>query len=53
VPKRNYGFEKRQKELAKIQKRQQKAERRADRAAASPDDEQPDPALPPAPDPEK
>jgi hypothetical protein len=49
VPKRNYGFEKRQKELAKIQKRQLKAERRADRAAASPNEELLDPSAPPAP----
>ena len=40
VPKRNYGFEKRQKELAKLQKRQLKAERRAERAADRPEDPQ-------------
>ena len=34
VPKRNYGFEKRQKELAKQQKREQKAQRKAERAAS-------------------
>ena len=43
VPKRNYGFEKRQKELAKQQKRQQKAERRAERA----NHKEPDPNAPP------
>jgi hypothetical protein len=34
VPKRNYGFEKRQKELAKQQKRELKAQRKAERAAS-------------------
>ncbi len=48
MPKRNYGFEKRQKELAKAQKRQQKAERKADRGTASPEEESPDsPTTPP------
>jgi hypothetical protein len=51
VPKRNYGFEKRQKELAKLQKREQKAQRRAERAASPGEPElevQPtDPSVPP------
>jgi hypothetical protein len=51
VPKRNYGFEKRQKELAKLQKREQKAQRRAERAASPGEPElevQPtDPTIPP------
>jgi hypothetical protein len=53
VPKRNYGFEKRQKELAKIQKRKLKAERRAERAAQPLDEQIPDPPVPPAPEPEE
>jgi len=51
VPKRNYGFEKRQKELAKLQKREQKAQKRAERAASPPEPEQEvpptDPLIPP------
>ena len=31
LPKRNYGFEKRQKELAKVKKREEKRQRRAER----------------------
>ncbi len=40
MPKRNYGFEKRQKELAKARKKQEKARRKAERAASpqSPDE---------------
>ena len=58
VPKRNYGFEKRQKELAKIQKRKLKAERPAERSAQSLDEQVPDPpespaSPPPAPEPEE
>ena len=56
MPKRNYGFEKRQKELAKIQKRKLKAERRAERAAQMLDEQVPDPAetpVPPATKPEE
>jgi len=50
VPKRNYGFEKHQKELAKLQKRQLKAERRAERAATRAEESQvplTDPPIPP------
>jgi hypothetical protein len=43
VAKHKYGFEKRQRELAKIRKRQLKAERRAARAAQSQDEPMPDP----------
>jgi hypothetical protein len=50
VPKRNYGFEKRQKEIAKMQKRQLKAERRAERAQAPTDDQAMDPPAAPAPE---
>jgi hypothetical protein len=55
VPRRNYGFEKRQKELAKQQKRQAKAQRRKDRAegADSPGpDESPEAPTPTERDPE-
>lgn len=51
MPKRNYGFEKRQKELAKMQKRQLKAERRAERTQTQPEDNIADPAAPPPPEP--
>lgn len=40
MPKRNYGFEKRQKELEKLKKRELKAQRKLERAA------QPEDALP-------
>ncbi len=33
LPKRNYGFEKRQKELAKVKKREEKRQRRAERGS--------------------
>jgi hypothetical protein len=52
VPKRNYGFEKRQKELAKQEKRKLKAAKRADRSATSADEQEPDTALPPDADPQ-
>jgi len=39
LPKRNFGFEKRQKELKKRQKKEEKAQRKLDRANA-PSDEQ-------------
>lgn len=51
VPKRNYGFEKRQKELAKMQKRQLKAERRAERAQPQPEEQAGDSDAPLPPDP--
>jgi hypothetical protein len=38
VPKRNYGFEKRQKELTRQRKREEKQQRKAERAATSPDE---------------
>ena len=53
MPKRNYGFEKRQKELAKMQKRQLKADRRAERAQAPQDEQTMDPPAAPAPEPEE
>lgn len=52
VPKRNYGFEKRQKELAKVKKREAKQARRAERAAAPPESpEPPDPTVSSPPEP--
>jgi hypothetical protein len=41
VPKRNYGFEKRQKELSKQRKKEEKRQRKIDRVK-EPTDEQPD-----------
>lgn len=38
LPKRNYGFEKRQKELAKVKKREEKRQRRAERGSGDPAD---------------
>jgi hypothetical protein len=49
LPKRNYGFEKRQKELNKRQKQEAKRQRRLDRAEPPPGDakiEETPPALP-------
>jgi hypothetical protein len=37
LPKRNYGFEKRQKELNRQQKQEAKRQRRLERSEASPD----------------
>jgi hypothetical protein len=45
LPKRNYGFEKRQKELNKQAKREEKRQRKLERSSAPPDevrDESPD-----------
>jgi hypothetical protein len=38
LPKRNYGYEKRQKELNKQRKKEEKRQRRLDRAKAGPDE---------------
>jgi hypothetical protein len=38
LPKRNYGYEKRQKELSKQQKREEKRQRKLERGAVSPED---------------
>jgi hypothetical protein len=38
LPKRNYGFEKRQKELNKQRKQEEKRQRRLDRTEVPPDD---------------
>lgn len=37
MPKRNYGYEKRQKELNKQRKREEKQQRKLDRAEAKPE----------------
>jgi hypothetical protein len=50
LPKRNYGFEKRQQELQKRQKQEAKRQRRLDRAEPPPADdkiEEKPPDLPP------
>jgi hypothetical protein len=45
LPKRNYGFEKRQKELHKERKKEEKAQRKLERAKASADDTPVEPAT--------
>lgn len=53
LPRRNYGFEKRQKELAKKRKREEKRQRRAERDAPddpTPPDPEADPDFPDTPD---
>jgi hypothetical protein len=49
LPKRNYGFEKRQKELNRQQRQEEKRQRRLDRSAPPPEDHVIDPTLPDAP----
>ena len=52
LPKRNYGFEKRQKELAKKRKREEKRQRRTERDAPddpTPADQDADPDYPDTP----
>ena len=46
MPKRNYGFEKRQKELDKKRKKEEKRQRRLDRATPASEDPVVDPAAP-------
>jgi hypothetical protein len=46
VPKRNYGFEKRQKELTRQRKKEEKAQRKLDRAKAAAEGEAPDQPAP-------
>jgi hypothetical protein len=41
LPKRNYGYEKRQKELTRQRKQEEKRQRRQERADAPPEDAQP------------
>ena len=53
MPKRNYGFEKRQKELNKQAKREEKRQRKLERAGTLPEDVREEPTLPPEnPDPQ-
>jgi hypothetical protein len=47
VPKRNYGFEKRQKEMNKQRKRDEKLQRKLDRATDRAEREPGDPDAPP------
>jgi hypothetical protein len=49
VPKRNYGFEKRQKELHKQQKREEKRQRKLERADVPPEEVPGDDAVSPPP----
>lgn len=49
MPKRNYGFEKRQKELSRQQKQEEKRQRRLDRNDRPPEDVAIDPILPDVP----
>ena len=46
MPKRNYGFEKRQKELNKQRKREEKAQRKLERVIP-PEEESAEPQAPP------
>ena len=52
MPKRNYGFEKRQKELTKQRKKEEKLQRKLDRTTAHPENvdaaEDAEPELPAA-----
>jgi hypothetical protein len=52
LPKRNYGFEKRQKELDKKRKKEEKRQRRLDRAAPASENPVDDPAASTEPTPE-
>jgi hypothetical protein len=50
LPKRNYGYEKRQKELHKQQKREEKLKRKLERADAPADHPEGDESETPAPE---
>ena len=50
LPKRNYGFEKRQKELAKARKREEKRQRRAQKNLTEENDQPEQDADPDSPD---
>jgi hypothetical protein len=52
LPKRNYGFEKRQKELNKQRKQEEKRQRKLERSSAPPAEGEADEADPLAPKPE-
>jgi hypothetical protein len=49
LPKRNYGYEKRQKEMKKQQKRDEKRQRKLDRSNSPADEQQPGETLPDPP----
>jgi transcription elongation GreA/GreB family factor len=49
LPKRNYGYEKRQKELHKQQKREEKLKRKAERADVPADEPEGDESVVPPP----
>ena len=51
LPKRNYGFEKRQKEIARKQKQEDKRQRKLDRAQRPPAETSPELIEPPEPQP--
>jgi hypothetical protein len=53
LPKRNYGYEKRQKELNKQRKQEEKRQRRLDRTAAPPEEVKIDETTSPGPWPEE
>lgn len=52
LPKRNYGFEKRQKELNKQRKQEEKRQRKLDRSSTPPVEGRADETDPLAPEPE-
>lgn len=52
MPKRNYGFEKRQKELNKQRKQEEKRQRKLDRSSAPPAEGKADETDPQDPEPE-
>lgn len=51
LPKRNYGFEKRQKELQRKQKKEDKRQRKLERAERPAEEEGPELTPPPEPEP--
>lgn len=53
MPKRNYGYEKRQKELIKQRKQEDKRQRKLDRANAQREDMRPEDVESPEPRPEE
>jgi hypothetical protein len=53
LPKRNYGYEKRQKELTRQRKQEEKRQRKLDRTDAPPDDAKLDETTSPSAPPEE
>ena len=53
VPKRNYGYEKRQKEISRQNKREEKRQRKLERANEPPEESRSDEPTPPARPPER